>query len=152
MQLSRILAGFSAGDSDVLRKAIGKKKIDLMNKMEKQFKAGCIEHSGMKEKDVNKLWDDIVKFAEYSFNKSHAAAYALISYRTAYLKKYYPAEFYAATISSSVRNPDKLSFYLESARQEGIKILHPDINTSGEDFSVSEIDGEKVIRVGLSGI
>jgi len=152
MQLSRALAGFSAGDSDVLRKAIGKKILALMEKMEGQFKEGCVKHSGMYEKDVNKLWDDIVKFAAYSFNKSHAAAYALISYRTAYLKKYYPVEFYAATISSAIRNPEKLTFYLESARAEGIKILHPDINTSGEDFSVVEVDGEKVIRVGLSGI
>jgi DNA polymerase III subunit alpha len=152
MQLSRALAGFSAGDSDVLRKAIGKKKIDLMNKMEKQFKEGCVEFSGMEKGEVNHLWDDIVKFAAYSFNKSHAAAYALISYRTAYLKKYYPVEFYAATISSAVKNPDKLALYLESARVEGIKILHPDINSSQEDFSVDQIDGEKVIRVGLSGI
>ncbi len=152
MQLSRALANFSAGDSDVLRKAIGKKKIDLMNKMEVQFKEGCINHSGMDKEKVNKLWDDIVKFAAYSFNKSHAAAYALISYRTAYLKRYYPVEFYAATISSAIRDPDKLSFYLESARGEGIKILHPDVNASKEDFSVEEVDGEKVIRVGLSGI
>lgn len=152
MQLSRALAGFSAGDSDVLRKAIGKKILTLMEKMEGKFKAGCKEHSGMNKKDVDKLWDDIVKFAAYSFNKSHAAAYALISYRTAYLKRYYPVEFYAATISSAVRNPEKLAFYLESARAEGIKILHPDINTSGEDFSINEIEGEKVIRVGLSGI
>ena len=152
MQLSRALAGFSAGDSDVLRKAIGKKKLDLMEKMEKQFKDGCIEHSGMSKSDVDQLWDDIVKFASYSFNKSHAAAYALISYRTAYLKKYFPVEFYAATISSSVRDPDKLAFYLEAARQEGIKILHPDINTSQETFSVEEVEGEKVIRVGLNGI
>lgn len=136
MQLSRALADFSAGDSDVLRKAIGKKKIDLMNKMEGQFKKGCIEFSGMTKKDVNKLWDDIVKFAAYSFNKSHAAAYALISYRTAYLKRCYPVEFYAATISSAVRNPEKLAFYLNASRSEGIKILHPDINSSLEDFSV----------------
>ena len=152
MLLARALAGFTRGDSDVLRKAIGKKKIDLMNKMEVQFKEGCVEHSGMDPVKVDKLWDDIVKFAEYSFNKSHAAAYALISYRTAYLKKYYPVEFFAATISSATRDPDKLAFYLESARQEGIKILHPDINTSGEDFGVVEVDGEKVIRVGLSGV
>ena len=152
MQLARVLAGFSAGDSDVLRKAIGKKKIDLMHKMEVQFKEGCKKHSGMSDSEVNKLWDDIVKFAAYSFNKSHAAAYALISYRTAYLKKYYPVEFYAATISSSVRDPDKLAFYLEAARNEGIKILHPSINTSGVDFSVEAVGGEKVIRVGLSGI
>ena len=90
MQLSRALAGFSAGDSDVLRKAIGKKILTLMEKMEGQFKDGCKKHSGMSESGVNKLWDDIVKFAAYSFNKSHAAAYALISYRTAYLKRYYP--------------------------------------------------------------
>ena len=154
MQLSRALAGFSAGDSDVLRKAIGKKKIDLMNKMEKQFKDGCVEFSGMDRKDVDKLWDDIVKFAAYSFNKSHAAAYALISYRTAYLKRYYPVEFYAATISSAVRNPDKLAFYLESARAEGIKILHPDINTSMEDFSVDTIeisDADAGQGAGVSG-
>ena len=152
MQLSRALAGFSAGDSDVLRKAIGKKKIDLMNKMEGQFKEGCIRESGMSESDVNKLWDDIVKFAAYSFNKSHAAAYALISYRTAYLKRYYPEEFYAATISSAIRNPEKLAFYLEATRSEGIEILHPDINSSGEDFGVVDVGGKKVIRVGLSGI
>jgi DNA polymerase III subunit alpha len=152
MQLSRALAGFSAGDSDVLRKAIGKKILKLMEKMEGQFKEGCMEHSGMSEADVTKLWDDIVKFAAYSFNKSHAAAYGLISYRTAYLKKYYPAEFWAATISSAIRDPDKLAFYLESARQEGIKISHPDINTSQEDFSVVDVDGEKIIRVGLSGV
>lgn len=152
MQLSRVLANFSAGDSDVLRKAIGKKKMEMMKKMEVQFKEGCINFSGMDEKKVDKLWEDIVKFASYSFNKSHAAAYALISYRTAYLKKYYPVEFYAATISSAVRNPEKLAFYLESARQEGIKILHPDINQSKNDFSVEIVEGEKVIRVGLGGI
>ena len=152
MQLSRALANFSAGDSDVLRKAIGKKKMDLMKKMEKQFKKGCIEFSGMDKSKVNDLWEDIVKFAAYSFNKSHAAAYALISYRTAYLKKHYPVEFYAATISSAVGNPEKLTFYLEAARQEGIKILHPDINTSAKSFSVDYIGEEKAIRVGLNGI
>ncbi len=152
MQLSRVLANFTRGESDVLRKAIGKKKLDLMNSLEIKFKEGCIKHSGMREEVVNKLWDDIVKFAAYSFNKSHAAAYALISYRTAYLKRYYPVEFFAATISSAVTNPDKLSFYLDAARNEGIKILHPDINRSKETFSVEEIDGEKVILVGLNGI
>jgi len=162
MQLSRVLANFSMGDSDTLRKAIGKKKLDLMKKMEGQFKTGCVEFSKMKKDVVDSLWEDIVKFAAYSFNKSHAAAYALISYRTAYLKKYFPVEFFTATISSSVSNPEKLAFYLESARQEGIKILHPDINNSTESFSVEKIENkdkktgkieiEKVIRVGLSGI
>jgi DNA polymerase-3 subunit alpha len=152
MQLSRTLAGFTRGESDTLRKAIGKKKLDLMMQMEKKFKDGCINISGMEDRDVNKLWDDIVKFASYSFNKSHAAAYALISYRTAYLKAHFPVEFYAATISSSVGDPDKLSFYLNAAREEGIRILPPDVNNSQESFSVEKIDGEKVIRVGLKGI
>jgi DNA polymerase-3 subunit alpha len=157
MQLSRVLANFTMGESDTLRKAIGKKKLDLMMQMEDKFKSGCINHSGMDSAVVDKLWDDIVLFAAYSFNKSHAAAYALISYRTAYLKKYYPVEFFAATISSSVRDPEKLAFYLESARQEGIKILHPDVNTSEEGFGVEGVSNEKgevekVIRVGLSGI
>jgi len=152
MQLARELANFTRGESDTLRKAIGKKKLDLMMQMEKKFKDGCADHSAMDERDVNKLWDDIVKFASYSFNKSHAAAYALISYRTAYLKAHYPVEFYAATISSSVGDPDKLSFYLNSAREEGIRILPPDINNSQESFSVEKIDGERVIRVGLKGV
>lgn len=152
MQLSRVLAGFTRGESDTLRKAIGKKKLDLMMQMEKKFKDGCINLSGMKKSDVDKVWDDIVKFASYSFNKSHAAAYALIAYRTAYLKAYYPEEFYAATISSSARDPDKLSFYLNAARESGIRILSPDINNSQDGFSVENIDGEKVIRVGLSGV
>lgn len=152
MQLARELANFTRGESDTLRKAIGKKKLDLMMQMEKKFKDGCINHSAMDEIDVKKLWEDIVKFASYSFNKSHAAAYALIAYRTAYLKAYYPAEFYAATISSSVGDPDKLSFYLNAAREEGIRILPPDINNSQESFSVEKVDGEKVIRVGLFGI
>ncbi|MFC1666221.1 DNA polymerase III subunit alpha, partial [Nanoarchaeota archaeon] len=152
MQLSRVLANFTMGESDTLRKAIGKKKIDLMKSMEGKFKRGCKKYSEMGTQEVNKLWDDIVKFAAYSFNKSHAAAYALISYRTAYLKKYYPVEFYAATISSSIRDPEKLTFYLESARSEEIEILPPNINTSQECFSTEEINGKKVIRVGLSGI
>jgi DNA polymerase-3 subunit alpha len=157
MQLSRVLANFTMGESDTLRKAIGKKKLDLMKSMEDKFKQGCVNHSGMEEAVVNKLWDDIVLFAAYSFNKSHAAAYSVISYRTSYLKRYYPIEFYTATISSSVTNPDKLSFYLEAARRDGFRILHPDINTSKESFSVVEEinergEREKVIRVGLDGI
>jgi DNA polymerase-3 subunit alpha len=106
----------------------------------------------MTDQEVNKLWDDIVKFASYSFNKSHAAAYALIAYRTAYLKKHYPVEFMAATISSQIRNTEKMSFYLESTKQMGITILPPDINLSQSDFSVEQFDNDKVIRFGLSGI
>ncbi|MFW5746401.1 MAG: DNA polymerase III subunit alpha [Nanoarchaeota archaeon] len=153
MQLSQALAGFTMGQADILRKAIGKKKLDLMKKMEGKFKEGCIQHAQMDPKAVDALWDDIVKFASYSFNKSHAAAYALIAYRTAYLKYYHPAEFMAATISSSIRDPEKMSFYLETAKQMGVSILPPDINLSQSDFSVESItEEEKAIRFGLSGI
>lgn len=152
MQLSRALANFSMGDSDVLRKAIGKKKLDLMMKMEAQFKEGCIEFSGMKPKVVNDLWDNIVKFASYSFNKSHAAAYALISYRTAYLKRYYKEEFMSSVISSSTKNPEKMSFYIEATKNMGVKILPPEINFSMRSFTIEKFGSRKDIRFGLSGI
>jgi len=152
MQLSRVLANFTMGESDVLRKAIGKKKLDLMMKMEAQFKQGCIEHSQMKPKVVDELWDNIVKFASYSFNKSHAAAYALISYRTAYLRKYYPVEFVGAQISANTNNPDKMKFYINEARSMGIDILCPEINFSGVDFTIEKVGSKRSIRFGLSGI
>jgi len=152
MQLSRVLAGFTMGESDTLRKAIGKKKLDLMEQMEDKFKEGCINLSGMSEKVVDDLWSNIVKFASYSFNKSHAAAYALIAYRTAYLKKYYPTELMAATISANTNNPEKMGFYLNATRDMGIDILCPDVNLSDRTFSVNEFDGKEVIRFGLSGI
>ena len=152
MQLSRVLAGFTMGESDTLRKAIGKKKLDLMQKMEGKFKEGCIKLSKMNPKVVDDLWDNIVKFASYSFNKSHAAAYALIAYRTAYLKRYFPAELMAATITANTNNPDKMSFYLDAARDMGIEILYPDVNLSQKSFSVEDRGGKKCIRFGLSGI
>lgn len=152
MQLSRVLANFSMGDSDVLRKAIGKKKLDLMMKMEAQFKDGCEHHAGMQRKVIDELWDNIVKFASYSFNKSHAAAYALISYRTAYLKRYYPVEFMTAVISSNTTDPEKMAFYINAAKHMGITINTPEINFSGRNFSIDEANGNKMIQFGLSGI
>jgi len=152
MQLSQKLAGFSGGEADTLRKAIGKKKLDLMKQMEDKFKEGCLNVAKMEKDVVDKLWNDIVKFASYSFNKSHAACYALISYRTAYLRKYYPVEFMAATISSNTNNPEKMSFYLDEAKSMGIEIMGPDINSSLEDFNVEENNGKKIIRFGLKGI
>lgn len=152
MQLSRVLANFTMGESDVLRKAIGKKKLDLMMQMEQKFKQGCIEFSGMDEKVVNDLWDNIVKFASYSFNKSHAAAYALIAYRTAYLKKYYPVEFMNAVISANTRNPEKMSFYLEATKSMGIEIVPPEINFSQKTFTVETVAKKKSIIFGFDGI
>ncbi len=151
MQLAQALAGFTMGEADTLRKAIGKKKLDLMQSMEEKFKTGCARVAKMEKSVTNKLWDDIVKFAAYSFNKSHAAAYALIAYRTAYLRKYYPTEFICATISSNTNNPEKMSFYLDETEKMGIKILGPDVNLSGRTFSPGR-DVEKLIRFGLSGI
>ncbi len=152
MQLARTLANFTMGESDVLRKAIGKKNLDLMLKMEEKFKYGCMTYSKMKSKSVNDLWDNIVKFASYSFNKSHAAAYALIAYRTAYLKKYYPAEFMAAVLSSNSSDPDKLAFYIDATRNMDINIRPPEINFSKRSFVVEEVNNKKEIRFGLSGI
>ncbi len=152
MQLAQKLAGFTMSEADTLRKAIGKKILDLMNSLEKKFKDGCLNVAKMEQKDIDNLWDDIVKFASYSFNKSHAAAYALIAYRTAYLKRYYPVEFMTATISSNTNDPEKMSFYLEEARKMKINILGPEINSSLEDFNVESIAGRKFIRFGLSGI
>ena len=152
MQLAQKLAGFTMGEADVLRKAIGKKKLDLMEKMEDQFKNGCRTLAKMKDKVINQLWDDIVKFAAYSFNKSHAAAYALISYRTAYLKYHYPVEFYTAIISSASGDTEKMAFYLEHAKNDKIKILPPRINESKKGFSYSKDNEKNIIRFGFSGI
>lgn len=152
MQLSRILANFTMGESDVLRKAIGKKKLELMMQMEEKFKNGCVEHSGMDPLVVNELWDNIVKFASYSFNKSHAAAYALIAYRTAYLKRYYKVELMTAVISANTKNPEKMSFYLEAAKSMSINIQCPGINFSHKSFTVEKQGSEDGIRFGLSGI
>ena len=152
MQLSRILANFTMGESDVLRKAIGKKKIDLMMQMEEKFKSGCVKFSNMNILIVNELWDNIVKFASYSFNKSHAAAYALIAYRTAYLKKHYELYFMTAVISANTKSPEKMSYYLESTKQMGIKILTPEINKSNKEFTVENKLDTRCIRFGLSGI
>ena len=152
MQLARTLANFTMGEADVLRKAIGKKKLDLMLRMEEKFKYGCMTYSKMEPKSVNDLWGNIVKFASYSFNKSHAAAYALIAYRTAYLKQYYPAEFMAAVLSSNSSDPDKLAFYIDATRNMDIEVECPEINFSERSFVMEKESKKKKIRFGLSGI
>ncbi len=155
MQLAQKLAGFTMGEADVLRKAIGKKKLDLMQKMEGQFKDGCMNVAHMEKSVIDRLWDDIVKFASYSFNKSHAAAYALISYRTAYLKYYFPLEFYTALISSTINDPEKMAFYLQKARDDGINITPPHINKSEKFFSFSKNSSKSEIGdiiFGLEGV
>ncbi len=155
MQIVRDLAGFTLGRSDLLRRAMSKKKGDVMQKERRAFVygdaeggvPGCIAN-GIDERVANKIYDEMIDFAKYAFNKSHAAAYAVVSYQTAWLKYYYPVEFMAALMTSMIDNPGKVSEYIYSCRQMGIKVLPPDINTGMGDFSVE--DGN--IRYGLAAI
>ena len=155
MQIVRDLAGFTLGRSDLLRRAMSKKKGDVMQKERQAFVygdeeggvPGCIAN-GIDEKTANKIYDEMIDFAKYAFNKSHAAAYAVVSYQTAWLKYYYPVEFMAALMTSMIDNPPKVAEYIYSCRQMGIEILPPDINEGVGNFSVQ--DGK--IRYGLAAI
>ncbi len=155
MQIVRDLAGYTLGRSDLLRRAMSKKKGDVMKKERQSFVygnpeenvPGCIAN-GIDEKTANKIYDEMIDFAKYAFNKSHAAAYAVVAYQTAWLKYYYPVEFMAALMTSCIDNPSKVSEYIYTCRQMGIKILPPDINKGIGTFSV---DGGN-IRFGLAAI
>lgn len=155
MQIVRDLAGYTLGRSDLLRRAMSKKKADVMERERQSFVYGNIDegvpgclNNGIDEKTANKIYDEMIDFAKYAFNKSHAAAYAVVSYQTAYLKYYYPIEFMAALMTSVIENPTKVSEYIYAARQMGIKILPPDINRGVSGFSVDEGN----IRYGLAAI
>jgi len=155
MQIVRDLGGFSLGRSDLLRRAMSKKKLDVMQKERQNFVygneeediIGCVAN-GISEKVANKIYDEMIDFAKYAFNKSHAAAYAIVSYQTAYLKYYYPVEFMAALMTSVIDNASKVSEYILTCRNMGIVILPPDINLGERDFSVSG----NSIRYALSAI
>ena len=155
MQIVRDLGGYTLGRSDLVRRAMSKKKAAVMAKERQNFVygnkeegvPGCIAN-GIDEKTANKIYDDMTDFAKYAFNKSHAAAYALVAYQTAYLKYYYPVEFMAALMTSVIDNPPKVAEYILTCRQMGIQILPPDINVGEAGFTV---DG-KNIRYGLSAI
>ncbi len=155
MQIVRDLAGYTLGRSDLLRRAMSKKKGDVMEKERQNFVygnqeegvPGCIAN-GIDERTANKIYDEMLDFAKYAFNKSHAAAYAIVSYQTAYLKYYYPVEFMAALMTSVIDNAGKVAEYIYTCRQMGIKILPPDINTGEGNFSVS---GNNILY-GLSAI
>ena len=159
MQIVRDLAGYSLGRADLVRRAMGKKKLDVMAKEREIFINGQVDENGniivpgcvrngIDEKSANKIFDEMAEFAKYAFNKSHAAAYAVVSYRTAYLKAYYPEEFMAATLNSFLGNLDKIPYYIEECRRLKIDILKPDINKSETRFIV---DNGK-IRFGLGSI
>ncbi|WP_313582328.1 DNA polymerase III subunit alpha [Lacrimispora sp.] len=155
MQIVRDLAGYTMGRSDLVRRAMSKKKTSVMEKERQNFVygnpeeevTGCISN-GIDEKTANQIYDEMIDFAKYAFNKSHAAAYAVVSYQTAFLKYYYPQEFMAALLTSVMDNVTKVSEYILSCRQMGISILPPDINEGESGFSVS--GGS--IRYGLSAI
>lgn len=147
MKIASTIAGYSLGESDILRRAMGKKKAEVMAEQSQLFVARAQERN-FDGKKAAELFDLMAYFAGYGFNKSHSAAYALIAYQTAYLKANYPAEFMACLISLETANPDKMSFYLQEAKGMGISILSPNINTSQIQFSV--VDG--AILFGLQGI
>jgi DNA polymerase III subunit alpha len=147
MEIAKQMAGFSPAEADDLRKAIGKKKRDLMATMKAKFMEG-MEASGTATKVAGDMWSLMEAAADYSFNKSHAACYALIAYRTAYLKANYPAEYMAAVISSVMNTKDKVPFFVNRCEEMGIDVLPPDINSSDHDFVVSE----KAIRFGLDAV
>lgn len=147
MQISQIIAGYSLGQADLLRRAMGKKKLEEMMEQRATFLEGS-QKKGINQDLANSLFDTMEKFAEYGFNKSHSAAYAVITYRTAYLKANYPVEYMAALISSVMNNPDKVPLYTSEARRMGIVILPPDVNSSELGFKVDE----KSIRFGMKAI
>jgi DNA polymerase III subunit alpha len=150
MQISKDVCGFSGGDADTLRKAIGKKKRDVMEKMKKKFIAGGVEVGGVPEPIMKKFWKDLMGFADYAFNKSHSACYALIAYQTAYLKAHYPTAFMAALMTSDFDNTDRLTIEMNECQHMGIAVLPPDVNESFLEFAV--VPGKKQVRFGMAAI
>ena len=164
MQIVRDLAGYSLGRADLVRRAMGKKKLDVMAKEREIFINGQVDENGkvivpgcvrngIDAKSANKIFDEMAEFAKYAFNKSHAACYAVVAYRTAYLKAYYPAEFMAATLNSFLGNLDKIPQYIDECKSLGIQILRPEINKSYNKFTVEKTqNNEFAIRFGLGSI
>ena len=150
MQISREWCGFTGGESDTLRKAVGKKKVKLMEELKPKFIKGAVEIGGATEEIAEKFWAQLLEFANYCFNKSHAACYALIAYWTAYLKAHYPDAFMAALMTSDMRSTDRLAIEMSECKSMGIDVLGPDINQSYADFAI--VGGENKIRFGLSAI
>lgn len=148
MLLSRVLAGFSRSQSDSLRKAMGKKKIEEMAKLKVEYLDGCGKN-GIDKPTAEKVWADWEEFAKYAFNKSHATCYSYVSYQTAYLKTHYPAEYMAAILSRNLNNIDKITFFIKEANRMKIQVLGPDINESALTFTVNK---QGIIRFGMAAI
>jgi DNA polymerase III subunit alpha len=147
MQVSMVMSGFSAGKADKLRKAMGKKKLDIMRLLQDDWNTGAVEN-GYSLDIAKEIWEDAEKFAKYAFNKSHSAAYALLVMRTAYLKAHFPNEYMAAVLSSYMGNNDRLIKYIASCNRSGIPVLPPDVNSSNLEFTPLE----EGIRFGLAGV
>jgi DNA polymerase-3 subunit alpha len=153
MDMAKILAGYTLGAADLLRRAMGKKIKEEMDKQREVFVNGCRKHNNIEPNKANEIFDLLAKFAEYGFNKAHAASYAVIGIQTAYLKRYYPVEFMTANLNIEMHNTDTINFYLEDIKKHNIKILPPDINISEDYFTIEKIDdGELAIRYSLSAI
>jgi len=150
MQISKDFSGFTGGQADTLRKAVGKKNIDLMRKVKVDFVQGAIKHSDADPKLAEEFWNQLEEFANYCFNKSHAACYGLISYWTAYLKAHYPEAFMAALMTSDRDNIDRLAIEITECNHMGIRVLAPDINQSFVEFAV--VPNKKEIRFGMAAV
>ncbi len=150
MQISKDFSGFTGGQADTLRKAVGKKKIDLMRKMKAEFVEGSIKHSGADPKLAETFWAQLEEFANYCFNKSHAACYALISYWTAYLKAHYPEAFMAAVMTSNQDSIEDLAKFINECKHMDITVLPPDVNQGYLEFAV--VPGKKEIRFGMAAV
>jgi DNA polymerase-3 subunit alpha len=148
MLLSQKLGGFTKGQADTLRKAMGKKQIETLNKMKGDFMKGGIS-KGLDAKKLEKIWTDWEAFASYAFNKSHSTCYAFVAYQTAYLKAHYTAEYMSAVLTSSLGNIEKITFFMEECKAQGIKVLGPDINESDRQFNANN---KNEIRFGLAGV
>ncbi|MGB7405865.1 MAG: DNA polymerase III subunit alpha [Pacificimonas sp.] len=151
MQVAQELAGYSLGEADLLRRAMGKKKKEEMDAQRVRFMSGS-EERGVEAGQAGRIFDLVAKFAGYGFNKSHAAAYALVSYQTAWMKAHYPAEFYAATMAFDISFTDKLAAFIEDARRSEVDCLPVDINRSDADFTVETTEDGKAVRWGLAAL
>ncbi|MDY3114220.1 MAG: DNA polymerase III subunit alpha, partial [Helicobacter sp.] len=151
MQIVQRIGGFSLGGADLIRRAMGKKDAQIMADNKSKFADGA-ESQGFNRVKAEELWELIVKFAGYGFNKSHSAAYAMVTFQTAYLKTYYPKEFMAALLTSEKNNTDSVVEYIEEAKKMGIKVLPPSIHKSDYEFGVASVDGEDCIIFGLGAI
>ncbi len=150
MQISKEWCGFTGGQADTLRKAVGKKKIDLMRKVKVEFVEGAVSHGGATKEVAETFWAQLEEFANYCFNKSHAACYALIAYWTAYLKAHYPDAFMAAVMTSDADDIDRLAIEITECKHMGIKVLNPDVNESYVEFAV--VPNENEIRFGMAAV